>query len=146
MNELKEVRIKRLSKDAIIPKKAYEHDAGFDLHAAENIVLKPLERKLVKTGIALELPKGYHAEIRPRSGLALKHGITILNTPATIDTGYRGEIMIILANLGNEPFEVNKGERIAQLVFSQVHNVNLKEVEELSETQRGEKGFGSSGV
>lgn len=140
------IKVKKLRDTAILPKKAYEHDAGFDLHAAETVLIKPGERKLVKTGIALEMPHNWHAEIRPRSGLAAKHGITIINTPATIDSGYRGEIIVCLINHGDNEFLINTGERIAQILFSKVDPVVFEEVDELSESERGEKGFGSSGL
>ncbi|MBU2496772.1 MAG: dUTP diphosphatase [Nanoarchaeota archaeon] len=140
------IKIKKIVEYAILPKRAYEYDAGFDLYSSEENILKPNERKLVKTGIAIEMPLNYHAEIRPRSGLAIKHGITVLNAPATIDSGYRGEIQVILINHSDEEFLVNKGERIAQLLFSKVDSIAFEEVEELSDTTRGEKGFGSSGV
>jgi len=140
-----EIKIKRLRENAILPKKAYEHDAAFDLHAAEDVMLKPGERKPVKTGLAVEMPQNYHAEIRPRSGLAAKHGVTIINTPGTVDSGYRGELMVILINHGNEEFLVRTGERIAQILFSKVDPITFTEVDELADTERGEKGFGSSG-
>lgn len=140
-----EVKVKKLREGAVLPKRAYQHDAAFDLHSAEEVMLKRGERKSVSTGIAIEMPQNYHAEIRPRSGLAAKHGITILNTPGTVDSGYRGELLIILINHGNEDFLVSKGERIAQIHFSKVDPVTFTEVDELTETERGSKGFGSSG-
>lgn len=121
--------------------------AGMDLCANldQPIELQPLERKLIPTGLYLEIPAGFEAQVRPRSGLALKNGITCLNTPGTIDADYRGEVGVILANLSNEPFTVNDGERIAQLVIAKHETVSWIEVNELSETQRGEGGFGSTG-
>lgn len=121
--------------------------AGVDLRANinENLVLKPLERQLIKTGLFLEIPEGYEAQIRPRSGLALKNGITVLNTPGTIDADYRGEIGVILINLSNEDFTVRPGERIAQMIFAQFEQAQFIEVELLSETERGAGGFGSTG-
>lgn len=122
--------------------------AGLDIRAnlVENIILKPLERILVKTGLFLEIPVGYEAQVRPRSGLAYKNGITVLNSPGTIDADYRGEIGVILINLSNENFVINNGERVAQLVFAKVEQAQWTEVEILSDTNRGEGGFGSTGV
>lgn len=122
--------------------------AGMDLRAnlAEPIVLKPLERALVKTGLFIELPLGYEAQVRPRSGLAFKKGITVLNSPGTVDADYRGEIGVILVNLSNEEFTVENGERIAQLVIAKHERAEWLEVTELSETSRGEGGFGSTGI
>ena len=122
--------------------------AGVDLRAnlTETITLKPLERTLVKTGVFLEIPEGYEAQVRPRSGLALKKGITVLNSPGTIDADYRGEVGVILINLSNEDFVIENGERIAQLVFAKVEQAQWLEVKTLSDTTRGEGGFGSTGV
>ena len=122
--------------------------AGVDLRAnlTETITLKSLERTLVKTGVFLEIPEGYEAQVRPRSGLALKKGITVLNSPGTIDADYRGEVGVILINLSNEDFVIENGERIAQLVFAKVEQAQWLEVETLSDTSRGEGGFGSTGV
>lgn len=122
--------------------------AGMDLRAnlTEPIVLKPLERALVKTGLFIELPLGYEAQVRPRSGLAFKKGITVLNSPGTVDADYRGEIGVILINLSNEEFTVENGERIAQLVIAKHERAEWLEVTELSETSRGEGGFGSTGI
>lgn len=121
--------------------------AGMDLRASlkEDIVLKPLERKLIPTGLFIELPQGYEAQIRPRSGLALKHGITILNAPGTIDADYRGEIGIILVNLSNEAFVIKNGERICQMVIAKHETVEWNETIELNETERGAGGFGHTG-
>lgn len=122
--------------------------AGMDLRAniSESRVLKPLERSIVGTGLFIELPIGYEAQVRPRSGLAAKKGVTVLNAPGTIDADYRGEIGVILVNLSNEDFVINKGERIAQLVIAKHERAEWVEVNELSETSRGEGGFGSTGV
>lgn len=122
--------------------------AGMDLRAnlAEPITLNSLERTIVKTGLFIELPIGYEAQVRPRSGLAAKKGITVLNSPGTVDADYRGEIGVILVNLSNEPFVIENGERIAQLVIAKHERAEWIEVEELSETSRGEGGFGSTGV
>jgi dUTP pyrophosphatase len=131
-----------------LPAYATHHSAGVDLMAAinEDIVLKPGERKLIPTGIAIALPNGFEAQVRPRSGLSLKNGITVLNTPGTIDADYRGEIGVILINLGQENFTISRGMRIAQMVFAHYATVEFKQVNELGATARGEGGFGSTGV
>ena len=131
-----------------LPKYQTELSAGMDLYANidEPITLKPLERTLVKTGLFISLPKGYEAQIRPRSGLAFKNGITVLNTPGTIDADYRGEIGVILVNLSSQDFTINDGDRIAQMVIAKHEIAIWVEVENLDETNRGEGGFGSSGV
>ena len=143
------LQIKRLEGNNLeLPKYKTEGSAGMDLTACidENIILKPLERKLIKTSIAIALPNNYEAQVRPRSGLALKNGISVLNTPGTIDADYRGEIGVILINLSNENFVIERGMRIAQLVISPIVQAELVEVEELDETLRGQGGFGSTGV
>lgn len=129
------------------PAYATEQSAGVDLKAnlKEPVVLQPLQRTLVPTGLYIALPKGYEAQVRPRSGLALKHGITVLNTPGTVDADYRGEVCVILVNLSQEPFEIVPGERIAQMVIARHEQVEWDEVEVLDETQRGAGGFGSTG-
>jgi dUTP pyrophosphatase len=119
--------------------------AGLDVVAAEDVTLAPGQRHAVATGFAISIPEGFEVQVRPRSGLALKHGITCLNTPGTIDHDYRGEVKVILANLGSEPFEVRRGERIAQLVPAPVTKADFVEVEALTETVRGAGGFGSTG-
>jgi dUTP pyrophosphatase len=131
-----------------LPSYSTEHSAGMDLRANidSEIVLKPMERMLIPTGLFIELPEGYEAQIRPRSGLAIKYGITCLNTPGTIDADYRGEIKVILANLSNEPFTIVDGERICQMVVTKYTKADLVEVQELSETVRGEGGFGHTGI
>ena len=131
-----------------LPKYQTELSAGMDLYANidEPITLKSLERVLVKTGLFISLPKGYEAQIRPRSGLAFKNGITVLNTPGTIDADYRGEIGIILVNLSAQEFTINDGDRIAQMVIAKHENAVWQEVDNLDETNRGVGGFGSSGV
>lgn len=131
-----------------LPRKMSELASGFDLYAAvtEPMVLEPGKRVLVPTGLALAMPAGLEAQIRPRSGLAYKHGITCLNTPGTIDADYRGEIKVLLINLGEEPFAIARGERIAQMVFQIVPEVDLIEVQQLSETVRGAGGFGHTGT
>lgn len=130
-----------------LPAYATQSSAGLDLKAvlAEAVTLGPLERKIVGTGLKIALPEGYEAQVRPRSGLAAKHGITVLNAPGTIDADYRGEIGVILVNLSNEPFTIQPGERIAQLVVAQYSQVEWSPVESLDSTQRGEGGFGSTG-
>lgn len=141
------VAIINKSKHAL-PKYETSLSAGVDLRAniESPIVLKPLERSLVKTGLFIALPEGYEAQVRPRSGLAFKNGITVLNSPGTIDADYRGEIGVILVNLSNADFTVNDGERIAQLVVAKHEQANFVEVTELDETSRGAGGFGSTGV
>lgn len=124
-----------------------DYASGFDIHAGvgESITLLPGERVLISTGFALEMPKGIEAQIRPRSGLALKHGITLLNTPGTIDADYRGEVKVILINLGQENFLINRGDRIAQLVFIEVPEIHLEQVKDINQTERGTGGFGHTG-
>ena len=141
------IGLKRLPHGEGLPLPAYATHgaAGMDVVAAEDIVLAPGERHAVATGFAIAIPPGFEVQVRPRSGLALKHGITCLNTPGTIDEDYRGEVKVILANLGSEPFEVRRGERIAQLVPAPVQKAELAEVAELDETNRGGGGFGSTG-
>jgi dUTP pyrophosphatase len=128
-----------------LPARATAHAAGLDVVAAEDVTLAPGSRHAVATGFAIAIPEGYEVQVRPRSGLALKHGITCLNTPGTIDSDYRGEVKVILANLGSEPFDVRRGERIAQLVPAAVLGSSFREVEALGETSRGAGGFGSTG-
>ena len=128
-----------------LPDYATAGAAGMDVVAAEDAVLAPGARAAIATGFALAIPNGYEVQVRPRSGLALKHGVTCLNTPGTIDSDYRGEVKVILANLGQEPFQVRRGERIAQLVPAPVLRAELAEVEALTETARGAGGFGSTG-
>ncbi|ARV15769.1 dUTP diphosphatase [Polaribacter sp. SA4-12] len=141
------VQIINKSKHAT-PNYETEGAAGMDLRAniEEAITLKPLERAIVKTGLFIALPIGFEAQVRPRSGLAAKKGVTVLNSPGTVDADYRGEIGVILVNLSNEEFVINDGERIAQLIIAKHERVNWQEVEVLSETERGAGGFGSTGV
>ena len=131
-----------------MPQYSTASSAGMDLRACieSPIVLKPLQRTLVPTGLYIALPEGYEAQVRPRSGLALKHGVTVLNTPGTIDADYRGEVGVILINLGQEDFVINDGERIAQMVIARYEQAELLAVEVLDETERGSGGFGHSGV
>lgn len=144
-----EVQVKRLpgNEDISLPLKMSELAAGFDLHAAVDapVELAPGERVLIPTGFALALPANVEAQIRPRSGLAYKYGITVLNSPGTIDADYRGEVKVLLVHLGQEPFTIERGERIAQMVIQTLPEVKLLEVDELSETVRGSGGFGHTG-
>ena len=142
-----EIELKRLPHGDGLPVPCYATPgaAGLDVVAAEELTLAPGERHAVATGFAIAIPPGFEVQVRPRSGLALKHGITCLNTPGTIDEDYRGEVKVILANLGSEPFEVRRGERIAQLVPAPLLKAGFREVDELSETSRGAGGFGSTG-
>lgn len=130
-----------------LPQYQTEESAGMDLHAnlSETIVLNSGDRKLIPTGLFIEIPKGYEAQVRPRSGLALKHGITVLNSPGTIDSDYRGEIQVLLINHGQLPFEIQHGERIAQMIVAQHERVSWLQTHALTNTQRGEGGYGSSG-
>ena len=141
------VRIRRLRDGIELPRAMSERAAGLDLAAALDapVVLAPLERALVPTGLAISLPEGYEAQIRPRSGLALRLGLTLLNTPGTIDSDYRGELRLIVINLGNEPVTIENGERLAQMIVARVARVEWAEVDELDETKRGGGGFGSTG-
>jgi dUTP pyrophosphatase len=143
------VEVKRInSSDLPMPKYMTEGSVGMDLYAAvkENIIIKPGEIVLIPTGLAMKIPSGYEGQIRPRSGLALKNGITVLNTPGTIDNDYRGEIKIILINYGKDEFTVKRGDRIAQIVFCPVVKANLEIVSNLDVTERGGEGFGHTGV
>lgn len=139
--------IKRLDPDVILPSYAYEGDAGLDLRANVDVDIAPFERKLISTGLAVAIPEGFAGFVQPRSGLALKSGLSMANTPGLIDAHYRGELKVIAVNLdANEPIHISKGERIAQLVIQRVPVVSLMEVDELDKTDRGTGGFGSSGV
>ena len=140
------LRVKKLRDDATAPCYAHPGDAGADLFACDGVVLQPGESTIVKTGIAIELPPDTEGQVRPRSGLAAKHQISVLNTPGTIDEGYRGEVGVILMNFGKQPFEVEPGMKVAQLVVKPVIRVDIEEVVELSDTRRGEGGFGSTGI
>ncbi len=142
------VRISRLpsNPDLPLPSRQTAHAAGYDVASAEpDLVLAPGERRLVGTGLTFEIPEGWEMQVRPRSGLALKHGITLPNAPGTIDADYRGELRVILMNGGSEPFAIRRGERIAQLVFARHESPDLVETESVSETARGAGGFGSTG-
>ena len=139
-----DVPVRRLRPDARIPDQAYNGDAGLDLSACEHVLLPPGERAVVPTGLAVEIPDGYAGFVQPRSGLAARHGIGIVNSPGLIDSGYRGEIRVILLNTGREAFSVEPGMRVAQLVVAPVATVRLVEVDELTSSERGVRGFGSS--
>jgi dUTP pyrophosphatase len=138
----------KMQKIADVPSPKYEHkgDSGVDIFAAEETSLGPMERKLVKTGLKLEIPPGYEGQVRPKSGLAINHGISHANSVGTIDSCYRGEIKVPLINLSNETYKVEKGKKIGQLVFAKVEEAIFEETDELSETSRQEKGFGSTGL
>jgi dUTP pyrophosphatase len=130
-----------------LPEYSTIHSAGMDIRASlsETVTILPLERMLIKTGLFIQLPEGFEAQVRPRSGLALKNGITVLNTPGTIDADYRGEVGVILVNMSNIPFEVKSGDRIAQMIISKYERAEMIEVEELDKSERGEGGFGHTG-
>ena len=140
------LQIRRLRPEAVLPARAYAGDAGFDLAACERVELGPGERAVVSTGLAVAIPEGYAGFVQPRSGLAVNHGISIVNTPGLIDPGYRGEVLVVLVNTDpREPFVVEPGARVAQLVVVPVPSVAVAEVDELPATERGPRGHGSSG-
>lgn len=140
------LKVKRIKANSLLPKYAHEGDAGFDLFSTDYKLLKPNERSLIGTGITVEIPKGYELQIRPRSGLALKNGISIVNSPGTIDSGYSGEIGAIVINHGTEDFEIKPGDRIAQAVLNKIEFAEIQETNNLNESARGARGFGSSGT
>jgi dUTP pyrophosphatase len=143
------VRFRRLpsNPDLPLPSRATEHAAGYDIRSSEDgVTLQPGEIRVVATGLVMELPEGVECQVRPRSGLALRHGVTLPNSPGTIDPDYRGEVGVIMQNLGAEPVTLERGERIAQLVFARFEAPEIEEVDELSATHRGEGGFGSTGT
>ncbi len=148
MEEVK-IKVKRLehAKDIPLPRYMTKESAGMDICAAveSELVLMPGQRALIPTGIAVELPEGFEAQIRPRSGLAIKYGIGMLNSPGTIDPDYRGEIKVILINLGEKPFKIKRGDRIAQMIISKIVRAKIEDVQELNPTERGDKGFGHTG-
>jgi dUTP pyrophosphatase len=135
-----------LTPEATTPSYATEEAAGMDLRCSEGFELQPMQRKLVPTGVRMAIPKGYEGQVRPRSGLAIKHGIALVNSPGTIDSDYRGEIGVILVNLGQDAVRFERGERIAQMVICPIVRAELQVVESLEETSRGEGGFGSTGI
>ena len=142
------VKVKQIAKDLPLPAYHTEDSSGLDLHAAvkEPILIQPGGIKIIPTGLKLSIPSGYEAQVRPRSGLAKDYGITVLNTPGTVDADYRGEVQVILINLGKQDFQINSGDRIAQLVFNQVIKAEFGLVEELDETKRKNGGFGHTGI
>ena len=140
------LRFKRIHPDAALPSYAHASDAGMDVRSVEDVTVPAKGRVLVHTGLVMLLPPMFEAQVRPRSGLALKHGITVLNTPGTIDAGYRGEVGVILANFGDSDFEVRKDDKIAQIVVAPVLQARIEEADEIDETDRGSGGFGSTGV
>jgi len=140
------IQIKKLNPEAIVPKYAHDGDAGMDVFSVENVVLYPGERKLVHTGLSFQIPKGFEIQVRPKSGLSLKHGLTISNTPGTLDSGYRGELGVILFNTTKEVYEIKKAQKIAQIILARYEEAEIEVVEELGETERGEGGFGSTGL
>ena len=139
------LRIKRIHSDAVLPAYAHPSDAGMDVRSVADIAIPPGGRALVPTGLVAIIPPMHEIQVRPRSGLALKHGVTVLNTPGTIDSGYRGEIGVILANFGDKEFSVSKGDKVAQLVFAPVVQPEIEETDTIDDTDRGVGGFGSTG-
>ena len=139
------VKIKKMA-DVKTPHYAHKGDSGVDLYSAEEYVLKPMERRLISTGIKIEIPHGYEAQVRPKSGLAIEHGISHANSGGTIDSGYRGEIKVPLINLSDKSYKIEKGKKIAQMVFAKVEEAVFEEVGELGPTARNESGFGSTGL
>lgn len=140
------IEIQKIKDNAIIPKYAHKGDAGVDIYSAEDYLLKPGERVLVSTGIKIAVPKGYEAQIRPKSGLAINNGITVLNTPGTVDSCYRGEVCVVAVNLGKVEYKIEKGKKIAQMVINKVEDAKFEEVDELDGTSRKDGGFGSTGL
>lgn len=140
-----DVKVQKINPEAVIPEYIHEGDSGMDVYSVNNMELKSGERKLIGTGLRFEIPIGYEIQVRPRSGLAIKKGVTVLNTPGTVDSSYRGELGVILINHSNETYSVKKGERVAQIVLSKVEKMLLEEIEELSSTERGSGGFGHTG-
>lgn len=147
--KMKELRVKKIHPDAVLPKYAHETDSAFDLHSVEDIEIPPFGRVLIPTGLKFEFDNYLELQIRPKSGLAINQGITVLNTPGTVDCGYTGEIKVIIFNTNNEPFKINKGMKVAQAALCPIMNgkyVSVKEVDEFQPSQRGENGFGSTGL
>lgn len=140
------IKVKKLRPHAELPTRGSEQSAGWDVRSVVSVVIPPGGREVIPTGLAMEIPAGWEVQVRPRSGLAAKNGVTVLNTPGTIDADYRGEVKVILANLGSEPLSINDGDRIAQLVPAMIPWVSFEETRELGATARGEGGFGSTGV
>jgi len=140
------IKIKKLHPEAIMPHYTHDGDAGMDVYSTEDLILLPTQRKLIPTGLSFEIPKGFEIQIRPKSGLALKHGLTIINTPGTLDSGYRGELGIILLNTGEAPYEIKKSEKIAQIILARYEEAEIQEVKELGDSSRGAEGYGSTGL
>ena len=140
------LRFRKVHPDAVLPAYAHPSDAGMDVRSVDDLTIAPGKRALVHTGLVMLLPPGYEAQVRPRSGLALKSGVTVLNAPGTVDSGYRGEVGVILANFGEADFNVGKGDKIAQIVIAPVTQPEIVETAEVDETDRGSGGFGSTGV
>ncbi|MBR9705986.1 dUTP diphosphatase [Candidatus Pacearchaeota archaeon] len=140
------IKIKKLHPDAIIPHYVHDGDAGMDVYSVKDMIIKPGERILVPTGISFEIPKGFEIQVRPKSGLALKYGLTLPNSPGTLDSGYRGELGVIMLNTSNAYYDVRKGEKIAQIILTSYEEAQIEEVTDLSETSRGAGGFGSTGL
>ena len=141
-----EIKIKKLNPEAIIPHYVHDGDAGMDVYSIEDCKLEAGDIKLVKTGLSFEVPKGYEIQVRPKSGLALKNGITLTNSPGTLDSGYRGELGVIMQNCSKVAYEIKKGEKIAQIVLAKYELAEIKEASDLTETSRGQGGFGSTGL
>lgn len=144
-----ELKFTKITDDAVSPKYNYESDSGFDLHATEDILVEPLGRALVPTGLKFDIPVGYEMQVRPKSGLALKEGLTVLNTPGTVDQGYDGEVKVIIYNINGKSYQINKGQKIAQAVLCPVlagRMVSVTKVVELNTKERGDNGFGSTGI
>ncbi|MDY0095592.1 MAG: dUTP diphosphatase [Candidatus Vecturithrix sp.] len=141
-----EVRVVKIHEDALLPHYAHPGDSGMDVYSIEEVSIAPGETRLVHTGLKIAVPGHYEAQLRPKSGLALQHGITLLNTPGTVDSGYRGEVCVIVINHGREAYHIQKHGKIAQLVICPVIRANIVEVEQLDETARGDGGFGSTGL
>ena len=140
------IKIQKISTDAVIPHYVHRGDAGMDLYSVEDSVLLAGERKLIGTGLKFEIPMGFELQVRPKSGLAVNFGVTVLNTPGTVDCGYRGEVKVILYNSSKNDYQIKKGEKIAQAVIAKYEEAEIEEAGELSETSRGEGGFGSTGL
>jgi len=140
------IKIKKINPEAIIPHYSHEGDAGMDVYSCEDNSINPNERKLISTGLSFEIPRGFEIQVRPKSGLALNSGITVLNTPGTLDSGYRGELKVILFNTSKNTYDVKKGEKIAQIVLARYEEAEIEEASELTQTTRAEGGFGSTGL
>ncbi|MEM2956510.1 MAG: dUTP diphosphatase [Candidatus Pacearchaeota archaeon] len=140
------IKIQKIHPNAVIPEYNYKDDSGMDLFSLKEIKIKPRHRVVVPTGLKIEIPKGYEMQIRPKSGLAIRNGITVLNTPGTIDAGYRGEIKVILINHSSKAYKIEKGQKICQAVFNKIERAKIIVSEELSKSERDDKGFGSTGL